>query len=477
MRPFFAIVKLTLRHAIRSHIFQLLLGVLVFAVLFIPSTVGGGTASDFIRVSLLYSLWAVSIILALASIWLGCFVMTTDVDSYQLHMIVSKPISKVTIWLGKWTGVNLINLFLLLLSGIFIYSIILYRFNNEDFPAEEREKIKNEVMVGRRVYLPEKPDYGMLSREALKKRILRLQSQGASVDLSPASQEKMLKDVLREVVSADSEVKAGQRKLWQFNNLPAGLNEPIYLRYRPYIGKVASEDQRMTRLMLYVGVPQQKQQTANSNVFNNGSQQANYDIYMIALSQKPEQVMSGEFHEKMLRPEWKVVTPDNRVVVSVQNTDNYGATQFFQPADGPKLLIKASSFFENYMRAILVIALELIILSGFACSFGGCMSMPVAVFVEIGYLLFGSFSVYMTGLTYLGSAADRFGVLVAKLLLVVVIPLQAFEVTGAVATGELIEWSFIGTLVWYYFLCRALPLFLLCIWIYRKRELGLIIRK
>ena len=35
MRPFFSIVKLTFRHALRSHIFQLLLGVLLFAVLFI----------------------------------------------------------------------------------------------------------------------------------------------------------------------------------------------------------------------------------------------------------------------------------------------------------------------------------------------------------------------------------------------------------------------------------------------------------
>ena len=129
------------------------------------------------------------------------------------------------------------------------------------------------------------------------------------------------------------------------------------------------------------------------------------------------------------------------------------------------------------MRAILIIALELIILSGFACSFGGCMSMPVAVFVEVGYLLFGSFSVYMTGLSYISGAADKFGVFVAKMLLVVVIPLQAFDVTGAVANGELIEWSFLWQLAFYYLVCRALPLYLLCIWIYRKRELGLIVRK
>jgi len=475
MRSFSAIVKLTCRHALRSHIFHLLLAVLIFAVTFIPGTVGGGTASDFIRVSLLYSLWAVSLILALSSIWLGCFVMTTDVDSYQLHMIVSKPVSKITIWLAKWTGVNLINLGLLLLSAFLIYGIILYRYNNGDFPPEEREKIRNEVMVGRRVFPAARPDFDLLSQELLKRRIARLRLQGASVDTSPSSQEKMLKDARREVVSADSEVKAGQVKSWRFFGLPEGIKTPVYLRYRPYVGKVASEDQRMTRLLLFAGVARQKESAPGASVFD--AKKANYDVYMIPLSQNPEQVMSGEFHEKMLRPEWNVIAPDNSVTVAAQNFDPSRTSLFFQPADGPKLLIRAAGFFENYMRAVLIIALELVILSGFACSFGGCMSMPVAVFVEAGYLLFGSFAVYMTGLTYLAGAADRFGVFVAKLLLVVVIPLQAFEVTGAVASGELIEWSFVWTLTWYYLLCRALPLYLLCIWIYRKRELGLIIRK
>ena len=148
MKPFFAIVSLTLKNAVRSHVFQLLLLVLMLCVGIIPLSIGGGSALDFVRVSLLYSIWSIVVILALASLWLGCFIMAQDVDSYQLHMIVSKPISKVTIWLGKWTGVNLINLLLLLVSGVFIYGIIMYRYNNSDFPAEEREKIRNEVMVG-----------------------------------------------------------------------------------------------------------------------------------------------------------------------------------------------------------------------------------------------------------------------------------------------------------------------------------------
>ena len=470
MRPFFAIVKLTFKHAVRSHIFQLLLGVLLFAVLFIPSTVGAGTASDFIRVSLLYSLWAVSVILALSSIWLGCFIMTGDVDSYQLHMIVSKPVSKVVIWLGKWTGVNLINLILLFASGVMIYGIIQYRYTNGEFSQEEREKIRNEVMVGRRVFVAERPNYGLMARELVKQRVLRLQSQGVPVDTSPEVQEKMLKDAQREVVSQASELKAGAApRIWVFSDLPANLNQTLFFRYRPYVGKVATENQRMTNVMLYVGVPRLPQADQQGS--------GKYDLFMYALSDKPDQVMSGQFHEKALLPEWKVVTPDNKVIISAANADRHQASLFFQPADGPKLLIGVTGFFENYLRAVLVIALELLILSGFACSFGGCMSMPVAIFVEIGYLLFGSFSVYMTGLSYISGAADKFGVFIAKMLLVVVIPLQAFDVTGPVANGELIEWSYLWTLTWYFLLCRALPLYLLCIWIYRKRELGLIVRK
>ena len=41
----------------------------------------------------------------------------------------------------------------------------------------------------------------------------------------------------------------------------------------------------------------------------------------------------------------------------------------------------------------------------------------------------------------------------------------------------MIEFALIWKLVWSYLLLRALPLFLIGIWLFRKRELGLVIRK
>ena len=94
MRPFFAITGLTLKNALRSHVFQILLLLLLLCVGIIPFSIGGGSAQDFVRVSLLYSIWTITLVLALSSLWLGCYIMAQDVDSYQLHMVTAKPVSR-----------------------------------------------------------------------------------------------------------------------------------------------------------------------------------------------------------------------------------------------------------------------------------------------------------------------------------------------------------------------------------------------
>ena len=49
MKAFLAIAGLTIRHAVRSHIFQLLLGLLLLCVVLIPGTAGDSTAAGFIQ--------------------------------------------------------------------------------------------------------------------------------------------------------------------------------------------------------------------------------------------------------------------------------------------------------------------------------------------------------------------------------------------------------------------------------------------
>ena len=477
MRSFNAIVRLTLRNAVRSHIFQILFAFLILCVALVPTTVGGGTATDFIRVSLLYSLWGIGAILSLSALWVGCHVMSADIDSYQLHMVVCKPVSRVTVWLAKWAGVCILHLGLLAIAAAAIYGVVQWRFAHGGFPEEERTKIRNEVMVGRRVFLPDRPDYMAIAREMAKNKIIDRQKRGVKLDLSPAAQEKIIRSCFKEAVTADCELFHGRQKVWAFRNIPR-TGRPLYLRYRPYLGKVSTDRQRMTNVLWAVGVPRPIAEDQAKDVFAQKRDAGRREFFMYPLSNRPEQVKSGEFHEKMLRGEWGIVTDGNEVILSVINADPYEEKHYYQPADGPKLLLEVCGFAGNYARAVLVLSLQLILMAALSCAFGGFLTLPTAVFVNSSYLLFGAISVFMTDKDYyVNGAVDRVGQFVANALLTVVIPLQRFEVTDLVAGGELVEWSMIWHLIWFYLLCRALPLVLFGIYMYWRRELGLVIRK
>jgi len=466
MISLWSIIKLTARAAIRSHIFQLLLALLLLCVFLLPLTIAGdGTAYGYIQISLKYSLEACAFILALSCIWLGCFSLSQDVESYQLHMVVSKPTSRVKIWLGKCLGVILIHGVLLLIAAMVIYGMILWQFSRQSFTQAEKNRIENEVLVGRRVFYPVLPDINQLARELFSQR-LNAAKQSASGTIS-IDERTAMPEMRKQVMASLSEVKFGpsEYRMWEFKDIPT---EPLYLRFRTYVNKVSTKDQRIT-----VGVWNVVMEVPTDTVLANGKKKMQQAIFPVS---NPKQYMTGVFHELALSPE--IVQANHSVEVVFVNLDPEKKTLYFQLTDGPKLLVKVSGFLGNYLRAVLVIMMGLVIFSALACAAAGIMSMPVAVFTVISYLLFGIFAQYLVGAEdSLEGASAVVGYWVSKALLLAVIPMQNFEVSRFIANGELIEFAFIAKLFLYYFVLRGLPLFLLGIYFYNRRELGLIIRK
>ena len=479
MRAFSAIVMLTLRKALRSHVFQLLLILLMLCVAVIPMSISVSKADEFIQVSLLYSLWTVSIILALSSIWLGCFVMSHDIDSYQLHMVVSKPVARWKLWLGKWVGINLINVTLLLLAGIAVYAVVMVRYNaagkeralagresEREMAKADQERIRSTILVGRRSYFPKRLTPEEIADRQLRLRAIVAEKNGEKPktnDELKAEREQLIAKIKEQPGAV--EVLPGKTQEWVFENIPQELRDKkLTLRYRPYLGKVASEDQRETHVLWVVAVPQVNEKTGG------------YNLYQAPLSNGPEQVFTGIFHEKTLPAD--LVTPDGEIKIAVANLDRHNGKHFYQVADGPVLLIPVCSFEENFLRGLLVMTIQLLLLSGLACAFGGFLTMPTAVFMVTSYLLFGAFSTILTDPEFF--AEDKlsvFGQAMANVLLLVIIPLQKFDITDLLANGKLIEFSYIGELFFQYFILRGLPVFLLGIWLYSRRDLGLAVKK
>lgn len=487
MKALTAIIKLTLRNAIRSHVFQLLLLFLLICVALVPTTVGGGTASDFIRVSLLYSLSGIGTILSVSALWVGCQVMSSDIDSYQLHMVVSKPVSRVTIWLGKYLGVLILHLMLLVLAAAAVYGVVLWRFRNGNFSKEERARIENEVLVGRRVFLPERPDYEKLAKELMAQKLSK-----AGKSMSHKAQERLYKECLKEVVAKDSEVLPGKRREWVFKNVPADAKRALYLRYRPYVNKVKSDAQRETTVGISVEIPRA--------ALNSERQQGDVgreDRVMIPVAKLD--VMAGKFQEfPPLRGDRGIISPKGEVRIGLTNLDNdyvfrenrkrmlagqepmkdKDIKHYYQPNDGPMLLVRITGFFRNYSRAVLVIALQLAMMTAISCALGGFLTLPTAVFVSTSYLIFGFMATFMTDTEfYVNGAMDRAGQGISLWILEVVVPLSKFDVTELISDGKLVEWSLIWNITWTCLLVRTLPIVLFGVYFYRRREIGLVIRK
>ena len=149
MTSFLAIVKLTCRSAVRSNVFRFLLFLLIVCVILVPNTIkGDGTAYGYIQVMLEYSTGIVALILSSSIIWLSCSEFCTDMENGRIHMIFVKPVSRIVVWLGKFTGVFLIHLVLLLISFLFIYLFVMFQYNRQKFSPEERARMENEVFAG-----------------------------------------------------------------------------------------------------------------------------------------------------------------------------------------------------------------------------------------------------------------------------------------------------------------------------------------
>ena len=119
MRRIWAIVAIALRSAIRSRIVLLLMVPLLFAAIGIPMLVKGDqTVAAIVQVMLSYSLGFALAVLSITTLWSGCAAVSAEIEEKQIHLLVTKPVGKLQIWLGKWIALLILNAVLLSLIHI-----------------------------------------------------------------------------------------------------------------------------------------------------------------------------------------------------------------------------------------------------------------------------------------------------------------------------------------------------------------------
>lgn len=433
---------------------------------------GDGTARGLVQISITYSLGVVVALISTTTLWLACSQLSKEIETYNIHLVVSKPCPKWCLWVGKWFGIFIMHTVILLVSAALIYVLIQARVKYDTskgrFTQAEIERLDTETRVGRRGFVAEVADYDKMAQDEYEKKVAEGEYKGRNP-------EEVLAEIKRQILAKDGEVKNGNFKVWVFKNVKGKDDPMLYLRYRVYSGSTSANDQHTLPCLWGVRDP-----SAPADVSD--------PFYNLPMS-----IMGGTYQEIKLNQQCIDKEHDNTVIVRYYNppvdSEVWGGVEpssaMFQAKDGPIILVAVSSFLENYCRAMILAIFQIAFLAALGCTVSAAFSTPVAAFVAVAYLVIGLMVQpaidaplkNALGNTVYKGFHDKAAHYLAKGIDKVVVSVDDLDATSDLAVGKLVENdrlldSFLTLLILKTGLISAVG-----IWIINKRELGLVIRK
>ena len=454
MNKILAIAGIAIRNAVRSRIVIILLGILLLVIVGLPLTVkGDGTLAGQVRILLGYTLGLVSFILSLATLWAGCAAVSLEIQERQIHLVVTKPVYRVQIWLGKWLGLLILNALLVAFSGAVVYGLLRWTNRPEKLTPEQRTELRENTLVACTVVEPEWVDVGDKMRAELE--TLRA-NKTLPADVPESEMTKAIRQRL--LLEAYSVPQGGARQ-WTFAApARAESDHPLLFRFRFSSSSIGPESVpgRWTVQRESGGIPFQVTQTNTSG----GT----------CLFKSPATAAAG----------------NGKLLVTYENLSASPVVVSFDPEGSLRLFSYAASFESNLVRALLVILCRLAFFAALGVTAGSLFSMPVASFVAICGLLMIQISGYIQSIAGQeviihshnhGAAGgptfwDHFFGAVFKGFNAVISPLQGHDPLELLTTGQLMTWGWLGSVFVVQVVAYGGALMLISAWILNRRELA-----
>ncbi len=422
-----AIALLTWKAAFRFRLFWVLTVLLLAAVVGLPILIkDDGTARGFTQILLTYTLSVITALLGLCTLWLACGTLARDIEECQMQVVAVKPIARWQIWLGKWLGILSLNFVLLVISGVSVYSLLLWRATQ--LPADQRAVLHKEVMVARGSAKPPsvETDIGAEAIRRFKERLA--QSPVSSADLA-----EVQKQILEQVKAEYQIVPPNYVKTWQVN---LGLHrfflqgKPLHLRIK-FNAAATSTSGTFTGLW-QVGVPETTKLWRSN----------------------PMSLAPDTFHEFEVPAD---LLDDNGVLnIAFMNAND--TTLLFPLEEGIEVLFQEGGFGLNFVRGLGVIFCWMALLATIGLAAASFLSFPVAAFFSLALLTIALSSSTLTNVvtegTIMGyneetgavgkSVVDPIVVNVFRVLLWLVNLAKDFSPIDALSTGRSVSWGELG---------------------------------
>lgn len=355
MKPVWAIARLTFREGVRMRVFLVLLIVLLFIVLRLPFALKGDeTLAGRLQTFLSYSLGAVGFFLSLATIFLSCATLTNEYRTRTLHLLVTKPVTRVQILVGKWLGVCLLNLLILIFAGGAIYGFAVFIKNRPETFVRDAVTIRDAIWTARTAAFPDRPNFEALARQRVE------EEKRDQARQFPAGEEAAVREYTTELHNEWLRLRPGTERLFDFSGLAAPEREDTAFQVRFRLRAAPGPLDEMAPLYWIFIDPNTR--APLHNAYKEMKQRIN------------------EMHQFLFMA--KGALRDGRVslVIGVPPIPDRRYVFFFERLEDLEILYRVGGFEANYAKSLALIFFRLAFLSALALFFSTFVSFPVACF-------------------------------------------------------------------------------------------------
>lgn len=181
MTSVWAVTRTTFVQCLRSKVGVACMGVLTVLLVAIPLMVNERSAplADRIRTFLAYSVGLTAIILCLATILASTAFITGEVQKKQIFFLAAKPLARWQYIIGRWLGVVLLDVVMLVLAGVGIYAGAQYLHGRPSLTPTDRRAVETEVFTARRKISPDYSGDNKVISDAVQARIEKCKQEGS----------------------------------------------------------------------------------------------------------------------------------------------------------------------------------------------------------------------------------------------------------------------------------------------------------
>jgi len=446
MHSIWAVATNTIKQALRMKIAAVFI---VLLIVLLPvmgvSMTGDGTLKGRLQTFVSYGLSLTNLLLCLLTIIVSIYTLTNDIKQRQIYTVITKPIRRFQLILGKLLGVVLLNIALLVLFSVIIYTITVYTPKFYDASEADLDSVDNEFFTARAALTLPEVDVTAEVLETYEKR-------KKTGQLPPDSGENEIKaELTRRKQLEKRAAVVGQWLVWEFNNVRVlDPNESLFIRYK-YEVSVDPPD-----MQLY----------SRWDVGDNRQYSGAYESFL-----RKDPIRT--FRE--LEVPGNLVADDGYLAIRFLNVPLNRTTVIFPP-DGLEVLYKADTFTTNFVRVVLLILFRLVFLASLGTLAATFLSFPVAILFSLCIFFTATFSGFcLESFDYMSEKLTWVYYYTVRPLILLLPQFDKFNPAQFLVPARLVPWSLLAKVAGLMICIKAFLLLLLALLIFKFREIAKII--